>query len=144
MQDSSVTVCVRVQLWQAPQAIGTWTTLIIGVKLSRNPNEGWIEIYHNGKLQKLTTGMLHEQNSQSCSAATLCMSSHLHTQVHACAARWCASGHDSACVTAVTHGRGHSTIASYTFAGPALQCITVGSCCLICVMQSQRQIACPV
>ena len=48
---------VLLQIWEAPHKIGQWTNIIIGLKLSRKKEHGWIEIYHNGQLQELKTGV---------------------------------------------------------------------------------------
>jgi Polysaccharide lyase len=44
------------KLWTKPAKIGEWFTFVIGVKLSRKKETGFIELYFNGELQELDAG----------------------------------------------------------------------------------------
>ena len=45
-----------VRIWSHPVMIGTWVDIVLVIKLSRDDNTGYIELYFNGEKQELLTG----------------------------------------------------------------------------------------
>lgn len=45
------------RLWEAAVEAGEWVALTLAIKLSRNADEGWVELYFNGARQQLQTGV---------------------------------------------------------------------------------------
>ena len=45
------------RLWEAEVEASEWVSLTLAIKLSRNADEGWVELYFNGARQELQTGV---------------------------------------------------------------------------------------
>ncbi|GGU79887.1 hypothetical protein GCM10010211_52440 [Streptomyces albospinus] len=44
------------QLWHTGLSLKTWHDFVIGIKISKNPADGWVKLWHNGTAQKLAGG----------------------------------------------------------------------------------------
>jgi hypothetical protein len=45
-------------IWSIPTPIGQWFTIVLGIKQSYDAKAGWVEVYYNGQLQKLSDGSM--------------------------------------------------------------------------------------
>jgi hypothetical protein len=44
------------RIWEKRVGVGKWVSIVLAVRVSRNGNAGYVEIYFNGAKQKLMTG----------------------------------------------------------------------------------------
>ena len=69
------------QVWERKVDIQEWITLIVAIKLSRDPAKGYIELYCNGKKQTFSNGAKATALDQGWSE-TVCVVTHAHS--HCC------------------------------------------------------------
>ena len=43
-------------IWSGPLPVGSWSSFVIGFKLSRSNTDGWVEFWYNGVPQRFTNG----------------------------------------------------------------------------------------
>ena len=65
------------QVWERKVDIQEWVTLIVAIKLSRDPTKGYIELYCNGKKQTFSSGAHAHALDQGRSEA-VCVECHVH------------------------------------------------------------------